>query len=470
MAAPPDDDLQEIRRRGQLLLDSINEQLRALSAREYPTDSPRQFITYLQRLVVGLSALLVETDNADWGKLVCQFSKDVASHIRFLESASYPRIPWALIKPMEELITAIVPGSRIVLRSQWLWNYKIRPISELYKKSLDALPHKYFQTSVYAPTHRIWNVVSLPRVDSGNILMHVILGHEVGHRIAEQFLERLDSDKATSDAIAKKIRDSIGDATWADPDIGKLGPMRMLAFKGRLYKIIDSMRIGALQELISDSVALHVFGPSFLFAIYEASLDASLDGLPQSPQYHPQWRYRYRFVMEEFARRRYGDLLASIDGSDVARAVRDACIKRIEQIRALTASSSDKVARDNDEFAKRAYPLVEDVLTDVPDFVAGQVKAVAFNSGRFKAKLEEALRLLALGIPPAVRDPHGGDFRYAILAGWCYKSARLPIPMDRPEPWTIEDDVTLGRLIHKALEYRITTEEYDVWKKGRSKR
>ena len=190
MAAPPDDDLQEIRRRGQLLLDSINEQLRALSAREYPTDSPRQFITYLQRLVVGLSALFVETDNADWGKLVCQFSKDVASHIRFLESASYPRIPWALIKPMEELITAIVPGSRIVLRSQWLWNYKIRPISELYKKSLDALPHKYFQTSVYAPTHRIWNVVSLPRVDSGNILMHVILGHEVGHRIAA---DRLDA-------------------------------------------------------------------------------------------------------------------------------------------------------------------------------------------------------------------------------------------------------------------------------------
>lgn len=464
MAGPPDDDLQEIRRRGQLLLESVNEQLLALSAREYPTDSPRQFISYLQRLVEGLTKLLGETDNLDWAKLVCHFSKGVASHIRFLESASYPRVPWALIKPMEDLITALVPNSRIILRSQWLWNYKIRPISELYRKSLDALPHDYFTTSVYAPRHRIWNVVSLPRVDSGNILMHVILGHEVGHRIAEQFLERLDSDKPVSAAIAKKIRDSIGDPVWADPDIGKLGPVRMLAFKGRLYKIIDTIRTGALEELISDVVALQLFGPSFLFALFESSLDASLDGLPQPPEYHPQWRYRYRFALEEFNRRGYGDLLRSLDGSDVAHVVRDACLKRVEHIKGLTTSAADKTMRDADEFAKRAYPLVEDVLGDVPGFVAEKLRAVAFETGAFKAKLESGLKLLSLGIPPAARETRGGDFRYAVLAGWCYRTARLPIPMKRPEPWAIEDDVTLGRLVHKALEYRTTTEEYDKWK------
>jgi len=458
--SPDAGDLDEVRRRGTFLLRSVEDQLLALSALEYPTSSPLRFIGYLKRLVEGLRKLLEADTNPETAKLVCRFVTDLGSHVRFLESASYPRVPWAVISPMEKLIRAIVPTAEIVLRSQWSWNYRIRQMSVRYQEALDALPRHYFTDSVFSENEPAWNVVSLPRIDSGNVLMHVILGHEVGHRIADRFLEQEDWP-----AIQKEIVDLVGNGKWAEPDIDNLNPLRAMVVKNRVFKRIDNIRVGGIQELVSDIVGLQLFGPSLLFALRESSIDDALDGLPAADSYHPPWRYRYRSVLKEFTRQGYTELFGSLTGSRIVERVRDRCAEHIARLAAFAREQSDLVAIQEDEYTKRAYALIDAVAGAMPAFVERELGALVFDRSDFKAKLEELLGLLELGIPPISKALPRGDFRYAILAGWCGRIAQLSFDPDGE--WGVEDDITLHRLVHKALEYANVTEEYDAWRRGR---
>jgi len=453
---PDADDLKEIRRRGKFLLRSVGEQLLALSAREYPTTSPTRFIEYLKRLVAGLTKILESDDNPETGKLICRFVTDLGSHVRFLDSASHPRIPWAVIAPMEKLIRAIVPNAEIVLRSQWSWNYKIRQMSVGYREALEALPREYLEDSVFSEQEPAWNVVSLPRIDRGNVLMHVILGHEVGHRIADRFLDRGDWP-----AIQLEIASLVGDGKWAEPEIENLNPLRAMVVKNRVFKRIDSIRVGGIQELVSDIVGLQLFGPSFLFALRESSIDDTLDGLPVPESYHPPWRYRYRNILNEFRRQGYPALIRALGGSEVTDRVRATCLAHVERLEALVAGSSDVEAIQEDEYVRRAYTLIERVIGDMAGFVERELGSLVFVKEGFKEKLEPLLGLLALGVPPMSIDGPRADFRYAVLAGWSGQIAGLSFSTDGT--WSVEDDITLHRLVHKALEFADIAEEYEAW-------
>ncbi|HEX9431074.1 MAG TPA: hypothetical protein VF944_11925 [Candidatus Bathyarchaeia archaeon] len=448
----------EVRRRSIYLLTSISEQLLSLSARDYPTESPKRFIAYLERLVSGLHRLLLADDNTDTIKLICRFVKDLGSHVRFLETASYPRIPWAVIAPMENLMTSIVPEAEIVLRAQWSWNYRIRQIASLYKEALEALPHEYFNDSVFAANSPAWNVVSLPTMDRGNILMHVILGHEVGHRIADQFLSGEDEQ-----ALQQEILALVGDGKWFDINIEQNGPLFAMNIKAALFRQINDMRSGGLQELISDIVAFHLFGPSFLFAIRESSLDSVLDGVPIPRSYHPPWRYRYRQVIREYQRQGYPPLLASLGGSLILDTIRQACLRQLEDIVDLTQDTTDIQAIQGDKIATRAYQLIERVVPQIPSFVESKLQGLAFVPNEFKVMQEQLLSRIALGIPPAEVDGKVVNFRDVILAGWLYRISRLPVPFSAAAVVSVEDDITLQRLVHKALEYTNTIEEYGRW-------
>lgn len=185
--------LEQLRRRAGHLLRSIDNQLAELSSHDYPTQSPLKFIQFLQSVSLGLQKAAAEINTPPTLQYICQFAKDFCQDIRILTSASYPQIPWAMIRPMEQLISTIAPGTQVVLRSQWAWNYMVRPISLQYREALGALPPHYFDESQLFDEKTIWSIISLPMADKNHVLMHVILGHEIGHAIAFEFLSSEDT-------------------------------------------------------------------------------------------------------------------------------------------------------------------------------------------------------------------------------------------------------------------------------------
>jgi hypothetical protein len=88
---------------------------------------------------------------------------------------------------------------------------------------------------------------------------------------------------------------------------------------------------------------------------------------------------------------------------------------------------------------------------------------MTYRPNDFSRRLAELLGRISLGIPPAEIRGETVGFRDALLAGWLYKLAKLPIPVDTRKTWEPDDDETLQRLVLKAMEYTDLSTEYTEW-------
>jgi hypothetical protein len=443
------DDVEALRRKAGHLVRSLSDHLDSLASQEYPTSSPPAFIDFFRKILAGFrSRLAADLDEAN-GKWLCELLVGFGHHVKFLETASYPHIPWALISPIEKLIRQLVPGARVILRSDWEYNYSIARVIDTYRRALEPI-RTYFEDSVFAEPAQAWNIVSLP-----------MIGHEIGHRLAEQFLAAEDRT-----ALQAEISALVGDGKWSDPNIEKSGPLFAMKAKQNLYNRILELRTRGLQELVSDLVGGRLFGLSLLFGLREFSLADVLDTPPQHPEYYPPWRYRLRLLVDYLVVDRHEDYLRQINGTTVVLAVRDAAVREFEAIKALIVTSPDKTAINRVPLTAKAYGSIEEALKRVGPFLQGTLSGLHFDPNSMPKRMPELLSRIAMGIPPAEEKEATVDFRDSILAGALYNTAHLTVPHE-PEPgkrrWTLEDDVTLCRLIHKALEFTNLASEFRDW-------
>lgn len=458
------DDVEDLRRKADHLVRSLSTHLDALASNEYPTGSPKGFIDFLRSILRGFDRRLRDDLDQATAQSLCEFLVQLGHHVKFLETASYPRIPWALISPIEKVIARLVPGARVILRSDWEYNYSILRVTEIYRRAFEPM-RTYFEDSVFADPAPAWNIVSLPMIDRANILMHVVLGHEIGHRLAEQFLDGEDRTE-----LQRELGELVDDGKWADPNIEKSGPLFAIRAKRDLYDRILELRTRGLKELISDMVGGRLFGLSLLFGMREFSLDDVLDTPPGRPGYYPPWRYRFRLLVGYFVARRHADALQSVGGRPVVLIIRDAAIKEFESIRQLTLATTDIDEINRNQLTQKAYGSIAKALTRVGGFLDAALQGLEFDLDSMSRTMPELLSRISLGVPPAEQSGVVVDFRDAILAGALYKTARLSIPYD-PDPqkgkWSLEDDVTLSRLIHKAIEYTNLASEFRDWQASR---
>jgi hypothetical protein len=178
----------------------------------------------------------------------------------------------------------------VMVRVQSAYNYEIFNIIDYYREMLGQLLGQRF-AEIIGPNTQLF-IVAVPSVEHSNVLLHSILCHEVGHRIADKYLKLEDQEE-----LVKQINSSIGeDLTWWDPDIENKGPLWKFQARQRIFKLIHQARTCALQELISDALSYHLCGISALFALDEFSSSSDvLDSLPdQASGFYPPWRYRIR--------------------------------------------------------------------------------------------------------------------------------------------------------------------------------
>ena len=458
------DDVEGLRRKASHLVRSLLDQLDSLAAHEYPTSSPRGFIDFLRSILKGFQRRLADDLDEATGKWLCEVLIGFGHHVKFLETASYPRIPWALISPVEKVIARLVPGSRVILRSDWDYNYSVERVIDVYRRALEPI-RTYFEDSVFAPAAPEWNIVSLPMIDRANVLMHVMLGHEIGHRIAEQFLAAEDSAE-----LQREITALVADGKWSDKNIEASGPLFAMKAKQNLYNKILELRTRGLEELISDLVGGRLFGLGLLFGLREFALVDVFDTAPKRPDYYPPWRYRLRLLIDDMISERHQEFLGQINGAAAVLAIRDSSVRDFKTVQELTAITPDLDAIKRDPLIAKAYGSIAKALPRVGPFLTQTLTGLQFDPASMTRTMPELLNRIALGVPPAEQGGVVVDFRDAILAGALYKTARLPIPYD-PDPskrkWSLEDDVTLSRLIHKALEYTHLASEFRDWQAAR---
>ena len=394
-------------------------------------------------------------------KFACGYLQELGSHLRYIEGASSPRIPASIVTPIEMLIKQMEPHARVMVRVQSSYNYEIFNIIDYYRQLFGQMLGPALG-QIIGTTSQIF-VVAVPSVEHSNVLLHVILSHEAGHRIAEKYLKSEDQQE-----LIQHINRMIGDdLTWWDPDIKNKGPLWMYQARQQIFKLIYEARACALQELISDVVSYHLCGISALFALDQFSSSSDvLDSLPQPESgFYPPWRYRIRQLVSIAYSERLYDVVKRVTGPHPTGLIVERSLKRLERLKSIADDTAD-IAQINE------HPLLEKAYRDIPSsmakclaFIEGEFATFKYSNDKLEKELSLLLERLALGIPPDSIEDKCPDVRSALAAGWLYRTARLKVPNNDAFPWEPEDDEVLNRLVLKAIESIQLTLEFKKWEK-----
>lgn len=334
----------EVSRIGLARAARIVSRLQEILAQDFPTSTPEFFAHLIQRLVEGIAALLrTSTLDERTEKFACSLIAELGSHLRYVESATSSRVPASFIQPIESLIAKVTPSSRVMLRVQWTFNYKVFDIAEYYRRMIDPLLGTDSLKS-YLDGLQHFYIVSVPSIENVNALLHCIVGHEFGHRIARSYLDQEDQEQ-----LIKSIWERVGDLKWL-PSVESLPPIFQLPIRQQIFDLILQARKRALEELISDLVGYFLFGAGAVFALAEVATTDIWDNLPSAQNdYYPPWRFRLREILRLALADGLRTAVIELDGGDPIASIRAASVKRLEDLERIASVTTDLEAIEADE-------------------------------------------------------------------------------------------------------------------------
>ena len=194
----------------------LRKRVQSLFLQVYPTKIPVFLLEFYDNLFkeyqLRLVSLRSEYDHSPDDvlkqvKLLAAHLRDLAAHIRYVEGSSVQKTPSSFASSLEKFVQKILPDSKLIIRAQWHYNFKIFDLVNSYKPPLSrALSARKFEELAAKLGDRLY-VISFPGFERDNILILTTLGHELGHPIADSFLEQ--EDKTYISDIEEQVEKSI---------------------------------------------------------------------------------------------------------------------------------------------------------------------------------------------------------------------------------------------------------------------
>ena len=301
-------------------------------------------------------------------------------------------------------------------------------------------------------------VVSYPKLARQDVLLHAIFGHELGHQIASEFIqeEKLDrrfiSDLATSLNLLRK--EGLGQAELNQAN----QKLIRIWFRG-------------LEELISDAVAVRIFGASAILAAWDQFIFDPWDHGPQLPNYYPSHRLRLSLMLQELINMGHLETLRKIRLSDIAHPFLAALNSSIDDLGKKTGPPRDNWNKSGTSVEELAYSWIHRVWPRALEFIRNRTKRAEFGLEMLRNQLGDCIERIALDIPPNEVGlfPHTvpADWRVAYLAGWAHDSLNK---RDKSTQWEakIQRRTKINELVLKAIEDGFLRKEYRSYlkKKG----
>lgn len=320
----------------------------------------------------------------------------------------------------------------------------------------EFLPDKELD-AVFAPLPDC-ELVRFPRISRENVLNHAILGHELGHPIAADFLDGYETSKKYQRKV-KLVAANIKKALlYQGVPAGDLSQKQ-----GEAFEVVATLFSRALEELISDAVAVYTFGPSAVFAFYDLFCADLLDVPPTKPSYYPPHRYRLRLMYSYLQEQDYIVALTRRMQSRAYRRVGNSVRAMLNHLNSITTVRSDVVELRKDPFITIAYDWARDALPDAIRDAKRRVRGFIYPSNVMKREVPALLDLLFIGVPPGERgkwpNPVGVDWRSSLVAAWCMRL--YLISSSRNAGDALEKTLReLSDLALKGIEYAILRGEY----------
>jgi hypothetical protein len=437
---------------------------------DFPGGAPKRAIELLKALLEAIGQEIDQSSDERAIVLICGVIRGMGTLLQHFDNAHTAQTPRGLPQMLGALMARLEPSATLVAWPQSSYNYTIRDLLAPLKHMTQSLLSKQAGQAAFANVAGPLNFVSFPRIERDNVLLHAIFGHELGHPLATEFLESERTTPRYSTAL-RRVTDSL--MTHYNLSTGGKGalvgsPEQMKAFVDGLRRVLVLRKRG-LQELISDCVGVLIFGPSALFASYDILSLGELDEAPGTGTYPPR-RFRLRILKNLLDAEGYTSTLESALQT-AEPSISAALARYLRHISDLTAQQTDKINLGADPLVKLAYDWIEETLPAGTTFVRTKLEPVRYDPKRIGAEVPELIERLRIHVPPSEigvpPDAKVIDWRSALVAGWA-RRLHMVEGAAAGTPKGIEQAETINRLVLRAVEFTILSEEYRQFLADRS--
>ncbi len=386
---------------------------------------------------------------------------NMSLELRYVERSKLIHAPWSMVKATEEFLKRNAgTNSHFILRPQWSQNYGlISEFVKVYEKRLDALDwideqrRKSVLKDVYG--ENIY-CISFPRLERLNALLHANLGHELGHVIAQRWVDSnfwrfwQIMEKEAEREIRKELTER-----WSGPE----GELFTYILERQISDETTSamnVAMDALKELISDAVGVHLLGPAALSAAVDFSSFMPLDDNPLDCGNYPPWRYRLRKM---FLACKYDLEACRKEEESPTLPVQEAIEAYVDWVIDILKLADDK--QDWDSLNATAttripYKGIEDSWDKIRKEAVGLLPGKPEDVYRLSKRLHDIAELverLQKDIPPNETgcwpNTQPAVFEDILNAAWVFKIWKV---REGNLGQDTEDNDTLYRLVLKAIE------------------
>lgn len=455
------DTLRYWRRRTHQLREGLLRRIDDLSASDYPEASASYIIEFLLAFFDELGVRIDKATSEQELRFISQLIQSSGIFLQWLDNAHTAQTPRALALLLKELMDRMQPQSVVLVVPQAEYNYGINDLGPKLRWFVEEfIPHSRqgrFDKFVNTPL----KLIAFPRIERDNLIAHAIFGHELGHPIADAFLEwepsQAEGQKAQVEAN-EKVAKLVEALLKSKPELAD----RQLEISVRALDLVLEIRNRAIQELVSDAVGIYIFGPSALFAMHELLWHGDWDQPPRGPQWYPPSRMRLRLMLQVLDEKNSLEALTSCKG-EIAEKYMPEVAAFVEHSRSIAEQTTDQSALGTEPELTIAYEWVVASLPAALKFAAQKSDAVLYDISAAQKQLPELLERIELGVPPnEVGDPlkpDTVDLRSPLLASWVYKTRGLDARTGQPLGLKEIDKLNLQTLL--AVEYVLLRRKYE---------
>jgi len=419
--------------------------------------------------------------------------QEFASHIRYVESAKTNHLPWQVIPSFEKLVEFLKPRAQVMLRPMWRYNYAtiVSNLRDLYLSELQIYEHYIssfdVESNIIHPLGEAFHIISFPALERNNILLHSVIGHELGHLLATELVEK--SKQSFLNDVLEKIEKATDEELTLDASISQeSAPLLFQQYRTNLITTNSNTCLvffeRAAEEIIADAVGAALFGPAALFSVFDIAVQSDFDLEPTSRNnYYPPWRRRIREILRAVEKLspkllHVGPNLFRMDSPTILqkRAVdlnlnpstrSELVNERIRTFREIAADTSDSAAIAQDTLAEIAYSALQPYIDKSIIEVQRLLGRHQFNEAQVLATLPSLIERLDAGVTPnAEHDMPSGKVSKVKLvdvlnSAWYHKASLSVAPLTDEDRTLLEQARSIrNRLTLKAVEFVNVTEEY----------
>lgn len=404
-------------------------------------------------------------------RIIDDFVREVGAQLRYVDGAIATKVPPSLPQPLEKLCQKLLPGTNLMLRPQWKYNYSIllHDLSVTYRNELSQILPASTVEVLFKDFPRNFHIISFPSVERRTALLHCDLAHEIGHLVAKAYLlfegknrpYLLELRRRVAERVELELRDR---------------PLLIPETIQKYLEDADFVRWRGFSEIISDIFAIRLFGPAALFALFQMAIGDSLDFAPsKETSYYPPWRRRLRHALGTLESAHLLPVKIDPDSFHVIVEVQQKINQRVNAIRELTLLKNDEDAISRNWITRIAYDSIDEAIPHLETFLGDNYGDKFLTRGKLYSQIYPLVERLQLKLPPnAVESSpyhsRAADLEAIMNAAWFYRIAFLEHPFveGQLDEKFQRDYQILNALTLKAIEYSHIQQLFNEWESSRN--